>query len=145
MTLWNKIKNVGNSIKRGVKQGARWAWNNREGIAKGISTVANVAGYFGVPYADKVTDVAHKFIDINKKATKAYNDSGLKGILKTQREAQAKGESDEPNVKINIKPKLKSVESKSSSTQSSPGGYSVNPRANGGTPESRRYNYESFR
>ena len=53
----NKLKSAGSAIKSGVKQGAKWAWNNREGIGKAIGVGLDVASSFGVPGAGVVSNV----------------------------------------------------------------------------------------
>ena len=136
MGLWSRFKtgaqNFGSKIKSGIKQGAKWAWDHREGIGKVVGTGLDIAANLGVPGASAASKIVKTVSSIDRTLSDGKFAKGVESINKKY--------TNEPSVKasIKVKPIQKSQEASSNN-------YSINPRSNGGTRESRRYHYESFR
>ena len=131
MGLWNRIQSIGSGIKRGIKRGAKWAWDHRQGIGKVISTGLDVASTLGVPYADKINKVVKTISNVDSTITDSLNKESKK--LKSK-------DNFEP---IRSKYNQLSSERKSqdqSTTNSQPGAYSLSTKFSGGTKEGSRVN-----
>ena len=129
MGLWSSLKQgiskFGSTIKRGIKQAAKFAYDHREGIGKAIGAGLDLASNLGVPGAG----VASKVV---KGLSKAVDNDFTKGIKEG-------GGFIDKNKKA-----IKENESNTSSQQS--GGYSLSTRGSGGTREGKMFNsYRSFR
>lgn len=129
MGLWSsfksKLSSVGNGIKNGVKQAAKWAWNNREGIGKVIGAGLDVASNLGLPGANIASKVVKGVSNVGKALGEDKFSKGIDTSMK-------KNKFNKPDENNNSQP--------------SSGGYSLNTRASGGTKEGRMFNAtRSFR
>ena len=120
MGLLTNLKQGIGLIKNKVKKAGKWMYANRKGIGKAIGAGLDIASDFGVPYANVV----------NK---------AVKGIASKFDGEFANGIKSSSNKK---KPMIKqdSNESENSYQQSTPG-YSLMPRKNFGTKESRSWRF----
>ena len=136
MGLWSTIKsgvkkfgkgisNIGSAIKSGVKQGAKWAWDNREGIGKAIGAGLDVASTLGVPGAGIASQVVKGIANVSKAAGDDKFSNGLKATMKKD-----KGITNDNNSSSN---------NNTQPTTSS--GYSINVKGSGGTKHSRIYSW----
>ena len=131
MGFLNGLKKIGSSISQGVKKFGKYAWDHREGIGKGLATAADIAGYFGVPYADKASKAIRTITDISKKVGDDKLSKGLESSL------FKKDKSKSPD-----KDKSKSIDKTPLNNNQNPSsnGYSLNTRVSGGTKEGIRVN-----
>ena len=119
MGLWSsfksKVSDIGNSIKRGVKQAGKWAWEHREGIGKAIGAGLDVASTLGIPGANIASKVVKGVSNVSKALGDDKFSKGIDSIVKKK---------DKPEV---------------NNSQLSRG-YSLNTRNSGGTKEGVRMN-----
>ena len=129
MGLWtnfkSKLSSVGNGIKNGVKQAAKWTWNNREGIGKVIGAGLDIASNLGLPGAGVASKVVKGVSNVGKALGEDKFSKGIDTTLK-------KNKFNKPDVNNNSQPASR--------------GYSLNTRASGGTREGQMFNAtRSFR
>ena len=123
----NKATNIGSSIKSGVKQAGKWAWDHREGIGKVIGAGLDAASMLGVPGANIASKVVKGIANVSKAAGDDKFSKGLQATMKKK----DKGNDNTNNTNSN--------------TNTNTGGYSLNVRGSGGTKEGRRFYYETLR
>ena len=112
----NTISNIGNGIKRGVKQAGKWTWDHREGIGKVIGAGLDVASSLGVPGANIASKVVKGVSNVGKALGEDKFSKGIDTTLKK------KNKSEDNNY------------------QPSSAGYSLSTRNNLGTKEGFRVN-----
>lgn len=120
MCLWtsfkSKVSDIGSSIKRGIKQAGKWAWDHREGIGKAIGAGLDVASSLGVPGANIASKVVKGISNVGKALGEDKFSKGLDTTLKKKNKPE------------------------DNNSQPSLGGYSLNTRGSGGTKEGFRVN-----
>ena len=125
----SKMNDIGSSIKRGAKQAAKFAWNNRETIGKAIGAGLNVASTLGVPGANVASKIVHNISNVGKQLGEEKFSKGLDSILKNKKAKE-----------------IAQKESSQSNNNSQSSGYSLVTKGAGGTREGRMFNsYRSFR
>ena len=117
------MSNIGSGIKRGVKQAAKFAWDNRETIGKVVGAGLDAASTLGLPGANVASKIVHNISNVGKQLGEEQFSKGLDSILKNK--------------------KAKEIAQKESSQSS---GYSLVTKGAGGTKEGKMFNsYRSFR